>query len=102
MTGVATAYRHITVDDQGIPWIDGANTKVVELVAEVKAYGWSPEELAYQHPHLSLAQVHSALAYYWDHHQDIEADLKRRKKLVDRIEQEVGEHPLVAKLRARE
>jgi hypothetical protein len=44
MAEPATTYAHITVDEHGIPWIAGANTKVVELVAEVHAYGWSPEE----------------------------------------------------------
>jgi uncharacterized protein (DUF433 family) len=101
MAEPATTYAHITVDKHGIPWIAGANTKVVELVAEVHAYGWSPEELAHQHPHLSLAQIHSALAYYWDHRDEIEADLRRRQERVDHIEGEVGQHPLVAKLRAR-
>lgn len=101
MTAPAITYAHITVDEQGVPWIEGANTKVVELVAEVDAYGWSPEELAYQHPHLTLAHVHSALAYYWDHRKEVEADLSRRRERPDRIEQELGEHPLVAKLRAR-
>jgi uncharacterized protein (DUF433 family) len=101
MAEPATTYAHITVDEHGIPWIAGANTKVVELVAEVHAYGWSPEELAHQHPHLSLAQIHSALAYYWDHRDEIEADLRRRQERVDRIEGEVGQHPLVAKLQAR-
>jgi uncharacterized protein (DUF433 family) len=42
--------------------------KVIELVREQDAYGWSPEELHFQHPYLSLGQIHSALAYYWDHH----------------------------------
>jgi uncharacterized protein (DUF433 family) len=37
----------------------------VELVAAAKSHGWSAEELTYQHPHLSLGQVHSALAYYY-------------------------------------
>lgn len=67
---------------------------MVELVAEVKAYGWSPEELAYQHPHLTLGQVHSALAYYWDHRQEVDADLARREALAEEIRREVGEHPL--------
>lgn len=91
----------IVCDDQGVPWIEGANTKVVELIAEVKAYGWSPEELTYQHPHLTLAQVHSALAYYWDHQDEIDADYRRREELAETLRQEVGEHPLVAKLTAR-
>lgn len=101
MTAAAASYAHIAVDEHGIPWIEGANTKVVELVAEVKAYGWSPEELAYQHPHLTLAQVHSALAYYWDHRAEVEADLVRREELVERMREEIGEHALVARLRAR-
>ena len=93
-----TTYEHIVDDDDGAPWIAGANTKVVELAAEVKAYGWSPEELAYQHPHLRLGQVHSALAYYWDHQQSIDADLKRREELAETLRQEAGEHPLAARL----
>lgn len=95
-----TSYAHIVLDDSGVPWIAGTRTKVVELVAEVRAYGWSPEELAWQHPHLTLAQVHSALAYSWDHTAEIEADLERRHELAEEIRQEVGEHPLVARLRA--
>ncbi len=96
-----TAYEHIVLDERGVPWIEGANTKIVELVAEAKAHGWSPEELAYQHPHLTLGQVHSALAYYWDHKGEIEADLANRKALVEEIRLEAGEHPLIVKLRAR-
>jgi uncharacterized protein (DUF433 family) len=96
-----TAYEHIVLDEDGVPWIAGANTKIVELVAEARAHGWSPEELAYQHPHLTLGQVHSALAYYWDHREEIEADLTRRKALIDEIRRESGEHPLVARLRAQ-
>jgi uncharacterized protein (DUF433 family) len=96
-----TTYEHIVLDEQGVPWIDGANTKVAELVEEVKAHGWSPEVLAYQHPHLTLGQVHSALAYYWDHQEEVEADLERREAQVEEIRREVGEHPLIGKLRAQ-
>lgn len=99
MATTATEYAHVIVDESGVPWVEGANTKVVELVAEVKAYGWSPEELAFQHPHLTLAQVHSALAYYWDHRAELEKDLSRRIALAGEIRREAGEHPLIAKLR---
>jgi uncharacterized protein (DUF433 family) len=96
-----TTYEHIVLDEEGVPWIRGANTKVVELVEEVKSHGWSPEELAYQHSHLTLGQVHSALAYFWDHQEEIEADLDRREALVEEIRREVGQHPLIDKLRAQ-
>lgn len=96
-----TPYEHIVLDEEGVPWVEGGDTKVVELVGAVKAHGWSAEELAYQHPHLTLGQVHSALAYYWDHQEEIDADLERRTAEVERIRGEVGEHPLVGRLRAR-
>jgi uncharacterized protein (DUF433 family) len=96
-----TTYEHIALDEQGIPWIRAANTKVVELVADVKAHGWSPEELTFQHPHLTLGQVHSALAFYWDHRDEIDADLARQEEYVERLRAEMGDSPVVAKLRAR-
>lgn len=96
-----TTYEHIVLDENGIPWIEDANTKIVELIAATKAHGWSAEELAYQHPHLTLGQVYSALAYYSDHREEVEADLKRRAALIEEIRSEVGDHPLIAKLRAQ-
>lgn len=96
-----TSYGHIVLDEHGIPWIEGANTKVVELVAEAKAHGWSAEELTYQHPHLTLGQVYSALAYYSDHRDEVNDDLARRAAMVEEVRAELGEHPLVEKLRAQ-
>lgn len=59
-----TRYEHIVLDEECILSIAGTTMKVVELVVEQQAYGWSPEELHFQHPHLTLGQIHSALAYY--------------------------------------
>jgi uncharacterized protein (DUF433 family) len=50
----------IQLDDRGVAWIMGGNTKVIEVVLGKIAYGWSPEEMHLQHPHLSLAQIHAA------------------------------------------
>jgi uncharacterized protein (DUF433 family) len=102
MTGTTrTTYGHIVLDQHGVAWIDGTNTKVVELVGRAKAHGWSAEELTYQHPHLILGQVYSALGNYSDHRDEIDDDLARRAAIVEEIRAEVGEHPLVAKLRAQ-
>ena len=49
-----TVTSQIEIDDQGVAWIVGANTKVVEVVLDKMAYGWSPEEMHFQHPHLIL------------------------------------------------
>jgi hypothetical protein len=42
-----------------------------------QAHGSSPEEISFQHPHLSLAQIHAALSYYYDHQQEIDAYIER-------------------------
>lgn len=63
MPETMTTYEHVQLDGTGVPIIVGTNMKVVELVMAQLAHGWSPEELHFQHPYLSLGQIHSALAY---------------------------------------
>lgn len=93
-------YAHIGHDEQGVAFIQGTTMKVVELVMAQRAYGWSPEELHFQHPHLSLGQIHSALAYFWDHRDELDRDIERRTRLADEIRSEIGTSPLAEKLRA--
>ncbi|MCC7368024.1 MAG: hypothetical protein IT306_06355 [Chloroflexi bacterium] len=78
MSIVGTAYQHIVLDDSRVPLIAGTTMKVVELVVAQQMYGWSAEELVFQSPTLTLGQVHSALAYSWDHQQKLDADSARR------------------------
>lgn len=88
-----TDYEHVVLQEDGVPMIAGTNMKVVELVIEKIACGWSPEELHFQHPYLSLGQIHSALAYYWDHVEEFQKDIERRLKLVEEIRQAVTRLP---------
>lgn len=95
-----TEYKHILIDEHNRPVIAGTTMKVVELITSVHAYGWSPEELHYQYPHLSMSQIHSALAYYWEHKEEIDADMQRRFEYAERLRLEAGESPLAKRLRA--
>ena len=97
----ATAYEHIVTDERGVPLIEGTTTKVVELVLDVMAHGWSPDEIQFQHPHLTLGQIHSALAYYWDHKEELDGDIERRLERVEEIRREVGPSQLAERLRAK-
>lgn len=83
MSHIETAYEHIVLDDHDVPMIEGTTMKVIELVLDTLTYGWSPEEVQYQHPYLSLGQVYSALAYYWDHKDTLDADIARRFAYVE-------------------
>jgi len=88
----------IEIDDQGVAWITGANTKVIEVVLDKLAYGWSPEEMHFQHPHLSLAQIHAALSYYYEHEEQLNSDIARRREEVEKMAAESADSPLRRKL----
>ena len=96
-----TRYEHVVLDERGVPRIADTTMKVVELVTAQTAYGWSPEELHFQFPHLTLGQIHSALAYYWDHRDELDRDIARRLATVEDQQRRMAPAPLRARLRAR-
>lgn len=100
MAMTETRYEHIVLSESGIPLIAGTTMKVIALILEQQAYGWSAEELHFQHPELSLGQIHSALAYYWDHQAELDADIERRRGLVAELRANEPPSPLVNKVQA--
>jgi uncharacterized protein (DUF433 family) len=97
----ATSYEHVVLDENGVPVIAGANTKVIEIVLDTLAHGSSPAELHFQFPHLTLGQIHSALGDYWDHREELDADIERRLESVEKVRQELDRLPLVDRLKRR-
>ena len=69
-------YPHILEDKDGMAYIEGTTTRVMEVVEEKNACGVSAEELHLWHPYLSLAQIHAALAYYWDHKEEMDRQMR--------------------------
>jgi uncharacterized protein (DUF433 family) len=92
---------HICLDDRGVAWIDDTNIKVIEVAAEYRAHRPSPEEMVYQHyGQYSLAQVHAALAYYYDHQAEFDAEIDRQLKEYEELRAAAGESPVRKRLRA--
>jgi uncharacterized protein (DUF433 family) len=91
---------HIHLDKRGVAWIDDTNIKVIEVVLDKHAYGWSPEETHLQHPDLSLAQIHAALSYYYDHQQELDAEIERQLREAEAMATQAGESPFRKRLRA--
>jgi uncharacterized protein (DUF433 family) len=78
--------NHVRVDADGTAWVDATSYKVLHLVQEALAYGWSPEEIAYQHyGELSLAQVHAALSFYYDNRAELDTVLDREFEEYQRL-----------------
>lgn len=89
----------IELDENGVAWISGANTKVIEVVLDKLAQGSSPEEIHFQYPHLSLAQIHSALAYYYDHQAELKEEIQKRWLAVNELAARESNSPLQQRLR---
>ena len=101
MIAAAAPATHVRLDKGGVAWIDDTKVKVVEVILDHLAYGYSPEEIHLQHPHLSLAQVHAAFAYYYDHQEGLDAELEQRFRRVQALREKSGEAFSRKKLAAR-
>jgi uncharacterized protein (DUF433 family) len=56
--------------------IAGHRIRVLDIVVLHEMRGLSAAEIAFQYPGITVADVHAALAYYFDHHDEIQADFR--------------------------
>ena len=62
--------------------------RVAQIVAEHVGNGWSAEEVVRQYPHLTAAEVHAALGYYYDHREEIDGELLAEVAALDAADRE--------------
>ena len=97
MKTTAIKYPHIATDARiagGVPIIKGTRI-AVRTVAGYYQLGMSPDEILQSLAQLSQAQLHAALAYYFDHQKQIDRDLKRNAD-VDHWRRQVHQPALAA------
>jgi uncharacterized protein (DUF433 family) len=92
-------YAHVSIGPDGVPVLSGTQTKVVEIAQDHLAHGSDAEEIHRQHPDLSMGQIYSALAYYYDHQEEMDRDIARRLAKVEEIRARLGDSELARKLR---
>jgi uncharacterized protein (DUF433 family) len=83
-------YPHIEVRD-GVPFIEDTRHKIRMIAADHTLKGWSAAEIQEAYPHLSMAQIHSALAYYYDHRESIDADIAEGERYVEEMRARHGD-----------
>lgn len=79
------SYPHIELTADGVPYLEGTRTKVVEIALDSLAHHWDAEEIQRQHPHLTMGQIHAALAYYHDHRETLDTAIVRQLADIERI-----------------
>lgn len=89
----------IVVDDQGVAYVEGTGIKVVEVVRVIRTSGDEPEQARDAFPQLTLDKVYAALSYYYGHKDELDADMARRDRLVEKLREEAEEHPFAQRMR---
>ncbi len=69
--------------------IAGHRIRVQDVVIWTEQ-GQSPDEIVADFPQLSLADVYAALAYYHDHHGEIDRQIRDDDEFVERKRSEAG------------
>jgi uncharacterized protein (DUF433 family) len=92
------AIEHIEVDDKGVARVKGSRSKVIQIVMDTMN-GMGPRDIHDAYPHLSLAQIHAALAYYYDHQAELDAQVKSSVEFAERMRREAGESPVAKRFR---
>src|SRR2546428_9181585 len=96
-----TSYPHIEQRSDGKLWLIGTQTKVLEVALDRLAHHWDADEIQRQHPHLTLGQIHSCLAYYHDHQEPMDRLIEEQLRTVQKLRGQKGESILHAKLKAK-
>jgi uncharacterized protein (DUF433 family) len=66
--------------------IAGHRIRVMDIVALHEMRAMSPDEIVFQYPSITLADVYAALAYYFDNREEILGDFKRDQELADSLQ----------------
>lgn len=85
----------------GKPRIDGHRIKVEQIAVCHERMGLSADEIVSQHPTITLGQVHAALAYYYEHKDEVDADIEEGKRVVEELKAKGPRSKLQKLLEAR-
>lgn len=91
----------VRLNQRGFPWIVGTNTKVREMVLALRDREMSPDRVVEDFPHLSLAHVHAALAWYHGHRAEMDAEIEAEDRFAERMRQSAPPVPAIERLRAQ-
>lgn len=86
----------------GRPRVAGTRIRIQDIYVWHDLQGRSADEIVAAHPHLTLGDVHAALAYAFDHRQEIESQLADDEQFVEQLRRETGDGPLTQAIRQTE
>jgi uncharacterized protein (DUF433 family) len=102
VVGAAVTYPHIEKPEgQPASLARVPRVRVAQVAMDYLAHGWSADEMCRQHPYLTLAEAHAAMAYYFDHQAEIDSEIHAELAMAREDRLAGGESPVILRLRAR-
>ena len=95
----ATVWPFIELDREGIAYVQGTTTKVIEIAVDHTARRLSAEEIQAAYPYLSLPQIHAAIGFYYDHRDECDRQIDRRLQRADSLLERLENPALQERLR---
>ena len=74
---------------------------MAQIVMDYLAYGWSVDEMCRQHPYLTPAEAHAAMAYYFDNQREIDREIEADVKEADSARANAQPVPFVVRMKAK-
>ena len=96
-----TTWPFIQHRSDGVAYIEGTRTKVIEVALDRLAYDWDADEIHRQYPYLSLPQIHAALGYYYENRSECDRLIDKQLAEVDKWREHSQNVSLSSKLLAR-
>ena len=75
--------------------------RVAQIVMDYLAYGWSAEEMCRHHLYLTPAEAHAAMAYYFDHQDEIDSEIRAEWEQAQRERLQAHRSPFYVRMRAK-
>jgi uncharacterized protein (DUF433 family) len=74
----------------GKPRVAGHRIRVMDIIVCYEQHGMTPADIVCFYPSLTLAEVHAALDYYFDHRHDVQQAIREEAQYVERVRMDVA------------
>jgi uncharacterized protein (DUF433 family) len=92
-------YPHITTLSSGTACLERLpRVRVAQIAMDHIAHGWTAEDILRQHDYLRPAEIHAALAYYYDNREQIDHEIESEIKQVEQALKSSKSQPLASRL----
>ena len=69
----------------GKPRIAGHRITVADIAIWHERMGMSPDEIVSEYPTITLSDVHAALAYYFDHRDEVDREIQDGEEFAEKL-----------------